>query len=195
MDETKIRVAQSNEIGKVAAMMTVAFSGDPFMRWMYPEPDAFIAHFPKFVEAFAGGAFDQNAAFVDKDLGGACMWFPPGTEVNEEGLRQHAIATIAPERLGQMGEIFQQMEDYRVDEEVWYLPMIGVDAKFQGQGIGALLMNSVLAKTDGMGIPTYLESSNPANIPFYERLGYEAIGEIKISDDTPLLTPMYRANR
>ena len=68
MDETKIRVAQSNEIGKIAAMMTVAFSGDPFMRWMYPEPDAFIAHFPKFVEAFAGGAFDQNAAFVDKDL-------------------------------------------------------------------------------------------------------------------------------
>ena len=195
MNESKIRVAESSEIEKVAAMMTVAFSGDPFMRWMYPEADAFIAHFPKFVEAFAGGAFDQDAAFVDEDFGGACMWFPPGTEVDEEGLQQHAIATVAPERLGQMGEIFQQMEEYHVDEEVWYLPMIGVDAKFQGQGIGALLMNSVLAKTDEMGIPTYLESSNPTNIPFYKRLGYEAIGEIKISDDTPLLTPMYRANR
>jgi GNAT superfamily N-acetyltransferase len=162
---------------------------------MYPEPDAFIKHFPKFVEAFAGGAFDQNAAFVDEGFGGACMWFPPGTEVNEEGLRQLAIATIAPERLGQMGEIFQQMEEYHVDEEVWYLPMIGVDARFQGRGIGALLMNSVLAKTDEMGIPTYLESSNPANIPFYKRLGYEAIGKIKISEDTPLLTPMYRPSR
>ena len=195
MDETKIRVLESNEIGKVGAMMTVAFSGDPFMRWMYPEPDAFIKHFPKFVEAFAGGAFDQNAAFVDEGFGGACMWFPPGTEVNEEGLRQLAIATIAPERLGQMGEIFQQMEEYHVDEEVWYLPMIGVDARFQGRGIGALLMNSVLAKTDEMGIPTYLESSNPANIPFYKRLGYEAIGKIQLSDDSPLLTPMYRASR
>ena len=195
MDETKIRVAQSNEIGKVAAMMTVAFSGDPFMRWMYPEADAFVTHFPKFVEAFGGAAFGQNAAFVDESFGGACMWFPPGTEVDDEALGQHVVQTVAPERLAEIGEVFQQMQEHHVDEEVWYLPMIGVDAKFQGRGIGALLMNSVLAKTDEMGTPTYLESSNPANIPFYKRLGYEAVGKIQLTDDSPLLTPMYRASR
>jgi GNAT superfamily N-acetyltransferase len=195
MHEAKIRVAQSNEIGKVAAMMTLAFSGDPFMRWMYPEADAFLAHFPKFVEAFAGAAFRQKTAFVDESFGGACMWLPPGTEVDIEALGQHVVQTILPERLAEIGETFKQMEEHHVDEEAWYLPMIGVDANFQGQGIGARLMDSLLTKTDAMGIPTYLESSNPANIPFYKRLGYEAVGKIQFSSDSPIITPMHRANR
>ena len=56
-------------------------------------------------------------------------------------------------------------------------------------------MNWALARTDEMGIPTYLESSNPANVTFYKRLGYEAIGKIQTADDSPLITPMYRAAR
>lgn len=42
------------------------------------------------------------------------------------------------------------------------------------------------------GIPGYLESSNPANIPFYQRHGYEIIGEIQVGS-SPVLTPMWRA--
>lgn len=175
--------------------MTVAFSADPFMRWMYPEADAYIQHFKKFVEAFAGAAFEQDAAFVDEAFGGACMWFPPGTEPDGEALARHAMETISPERLAGLGDYFNQMEEYHPEEDVWYLPMVGVDARFHGQGLGARLMNWSLAKTDEMGIPTYLESSNPANIPFYKRLGYEAIGKIQISDECPILTPMYRAAR
>ena len=45
---------------------------------------------------------------------------------------------------------------------------------------------------DEQGIPGYLESSNPANIPFYRRHGYELAGEIQVGS-SPVVTPMWRA--
>ena len=195
MSESPIRIALPEEIGKVTYAMTIAFAADPFMRWMYPDADAYVKHFPKFVEAFSGAAFQCEAAFVDESFGAACMWFPPGTDPDEETLGQHVRETIEPEKLADIGEYFRQMEEFHPDEELWYLPMVGVDARLQGQGLGARLMNWALARTDEMGIPTYLESSNPANVTFYKRLGYEAIGKIQTSDDSPLITPMYRAAR
>ena len=47
MSESPIRVALPEEIGKVTYAMTIAFAADPFMRWMYPDADAYVKHFPK----------------------------------------------------------------------------------------------------------------------------------------------------
>ena len=193
MSESPFRIALPEEIGKVACAMTIAFAADPFMRWMYPDADVYMKHFPKFVEAFSGAAFNCEAAFIDESFGAACMWFPPDINPDEEALGQHMLETIEPDKLAGIGEYFRQMEEFHLDGEAWYLPMVGVDARFQGQGLGARLMNWALARTDERGMPTCLESSNPANVTFYKRLGYEAIGKIQISDDSPLMTPMYRA--
>ena len=195
MAETGIRVARPDETKRIVATMVAAFAGDPFLRWMYPEADAYLAHFGRFVDAFAGAAFTENTAYLDEDFGGACMWLPPGVEPDGPALFEHVRTTVPSEKLAGTSEYFRQMEECAPEEDLWYLPMIGVDACFQGRGIGARLMNWSLARTDEMGIPTYLESSNPANIPFYRRLGYEPVSEIRISDDAPVMTPMYRAAR
>ena len=195
MSEDLIRLALPEEIGRVTSVMTLAFSSDPFMRWMYPDPDAYVRHFPRFVETFAGDAFQHESAMVDESFRAASMWLPPEAEPDEEALAQHVRETVDPEKLPGLGEYFSQMEDCFPKEEIWYLPMLGVDALAQGQGVGARLMNWTLARTDETGISTYLESSNPANIPFYQRLGYEAVGRIQISSDAPLLTPMFRSAR
>lgn len=45
------------------------------------------------------------------------------------------------------------------------------------------------------GAVAYLESSNPLNVPLYERFGFEVIAEIQ-TGDSPTIWPMLRpANR
>jgi hypothetical protein len=49
-------------------------------------------------------------------------------------------------------------------------------------------------RLESMGALGYLESSNPRNVPLYERHGFERIGEIRL-DGIPLVTPMVRERR
>ena len=195
MSQQTIRTANASERDDITALMTASFVTDPFMRWIYPAANEYLEHFPGFVERFAGAAYDHDTVFVADGFGGAALWLPPGAKKEEEALGQFVLETVAPERLAQMGEIAQQMEEHQIKGEAWYLPMIGVDPPHQGAGLGAELMRHVLEETDRAGLPTHLESSNPANIPFYQRLGYEAVGKIQVAEDGPLLTPMSRAAR
>lgn len=59
-----------------------------------------------------------------------------------------------------------------VSEDAWYLSIVGVLPEFQGMGKGGALIAPVLAHTDRLRIPTYLETFTPRNRSFYKRLGY-----------------------
>ncbi|MBL4874688.1 MAG: GNAT family N-acetyltransferase [Rhodobacteraceae bacterium] len=62
-----------------------------------------------------------------------------------------------------------------VSEKDWYLSIVGILPEFQGQGLGEDLVRPVLEKADDAGVSTYLETFTPKNMPFYQRLGYDAV--------------------
>ena len=66
-----------------------------------------------------------------------------------------------------------------------------MDPAFQSLGLGSVLLQHTLAKADAQGLPAYLESSNPANIPFYQRNGFEVMAELR-SGDSPTIFSMLR---
>jgi hypothetical protein len=55
-------------------------------------------------------------------------------------------------------------------------------------------MRSRLDRCDAEHAPAYLESSNPDNIPYYNRFGFEVTGEI-VMPDGPTLWAMWRRPR
>jgi ribosomal protein S18 acetylase RimI-like enzyme len=83
------------------------------------------------------------------------------------------------------------MGRYHPSEPHWYLPLIGVDPARQSQGHGSALMRHALAACDRDGRPAYLESTNPRNLPLYERHGFERLGTIQAGASPPLF-PMLR---
>ena len=54
-----------------------------------------------------------------------------------------------------------------IDENSWYLSIIGILPEFQGRGFGAGLVVNILGKTDQLRIPTYVETFTSKNITFY----------------------------
>ena len=66
------------------------------------------------------------------------------------------------------------------EERHWHLGPVAVDAHLQGMGIGSKLMRVFCAQMDAAGEDVYLETDKPINVRFYERFGFEVVGEQEV---------------
>ncbi len=66
------------------------------------------------------------------------------------------------------------------DRPHWHLGPVGVAPNRQGRGIGTLLMRRFCSLADADGMPSYLETDRPENVPFYERFAFEVMDEAVI---------------
>jgi GNAT superfamily N-acetyltransferase len=185
----QVRPADERDQQTVIDVITLAFSTDPMARWAYPDPATYLAIMPETIRAFAGHGFALGTVHLVDGGAAAAMWLPPGTHPDSDRLAALSEQHSPPERLPDMLQVFEQMGGYHPEEPCWYLPLIGVDPVAQGRGHG-----SALEQCDRDGMPAYLESSNPRNIPLYERHGFEAIGRIQ-AGASPTIVPMLRQPR
>ena len=177
--------------GRVVDAIVLAFTGDPAARWMYPDAADYIEHFPEFVRAFGGRAFESGMVHQAGDFRGASLWLAPGVHPDDDGVA-NLIARSIPERdCAVMVSLFEQMAQYHPREPHWYLPLIGVEPQEQGNGYGSALLHHALARFDAEGTLAYLETSNVKNIPFYRRHGFEVMGTIQVGTSPPIV-PMLR---
>ncbi len=62
----------------------------------------------------------------------------------------------------------------------WHLGPVGVERHLQGQGIGSSLLGEFCRRLDETRFVAYLETDKHENVAFYERFGFEVVGEHKV---------------
>ena len=194
MSIAEVRSATEQDQQAVVDVITLAFSTDPMARWAYPNAATYLSAMPHTVRAFGGNGFAHGTVHLVDGGAAAAMWLPPGVHPDSERLAALSEQHTPQERLTDMIQVFEQMERYHPSEPCWYLPLIGVDPACQGRGHGSALLRFALAECVGDEAPAYLESSNPRNIPLYERHGFEIIGRIQ-AGTSPMIVPMLRRPR
>ncbi len=77
-------------------------------------------------------------------------------------------------------KITRDRQEYMRDKEPYaYLLVIGVDPAYHRQGLGSLLVRSMLENLPP-DTPAYLETETEGNVRFYEKLGFEVVKEITV---------------
>ncbi len=193
--EIPVRTVETAERSLALGLLAAAFTGDPMMRWLFPNPRTYLDQFEAFADAFGGAAIEVGHAYIADEYHGAALWFPPGvesdTEVMVEILSTHGSDSV----LADIPDFMTQMEKFHpVDENCWYLPIIGVDPVYQGRGIGSALLKRALSAIDEQGCAAYLEASTRQNAALYQRHGFEICGTIQ-SGNSPEVYPMLRPAR
>jgi ribosomal protein S18 acetylase RimI-like enzyme len=189
-----VQSASADQQEQVLSTLVLAFSNDPVARWAWPDPQQYLSAFGKFALAFGGKAMAHGSAYLIDDASGAALWLPPGVAPDENRLLEVIRQTVRPREQADVLSLMEQMDAHHPREPHWHLPMIGVDPSRQGQGRGSALLRHALERCDRESALAYLESSSPANIPLYERFGFELIGTIQ-SGSSPQLWPMVRVPR
>jgi GNAT superfamily N-acetyltransferase len=187
-----VQSAHKDDSQQVLDTLTLAFAADPAVRWMYPDPQQYLQYFPAFAHAFGGRAIARGTALVSTGYAGVALWLPPDTAPDEKVLTALLAESVADRERADAFALFEEMARYHPDESHWYLPLMGVDPARQGRRYGSAMLQHALRRCDDGRLPAYLESTNPRNIPLYERHGFEVIGEIRIGNCPPIF-PMLRA--
>ena len=194
MITTTVKTAVTSDEERVIGALVLAFVSDPIARWAFPDPHQYLFHFPLFVRAFGGKAFEHQSAYYAEDCACAALWLPPSVQPDEKILVPIVERAVKADRLPRVFELLEEMGRFHPSERHWYLPLIGVDPAKHRNGYGSTLLRHALQRVDQEHLPAYLESSNPANISLYQRHGFEMKGTIKVETAPPMF-PMYREAR
>jgi ribosomal protein S18 acetylase RimI-like enzyme len=195
------RQASADELDGVAGVLARAFRDDPMWSWVLPGPDAADreARLKRFFDAVLGRAFaPHRLLFTAGDFAGAAVWAPPPHHwriglLDEARLAPPVLAAFGVGGSARLVKLQVATARRHLKEPHYYLFVIGADPAMQGRGVGASLLEPMLARCDAEKMPVYLESSNPANLSFYRRHGFEALEELRVG--TAELTTMRRAPR
>ena len=194
MTTPQVQVATASGEPQSIDVIILAFSSDPVVRWFYPDAHQYLTNFPAFVRGFGGRAFDNGTAYYVDGFMGAALWLPPDVHPDEDGVVELIERTVSEKAREDLLAILEQLGNFHPSEPHWYLPLIGVDPAHQGKGHGSALLKHALIPCDKENKFAYLESTNPANIPLYERYGFELVGNLEVGTAPPLY-PMVRKPR
>jgi GNAT superfamily N-acetyltransferase len=125
----------------------------------------------------------------------AAVWIPPGkpemTKEEEAGFTT-LVGELVGERASELNDLFDRFDEHHPQQPPhYYLSLWGTDRDHAGRGVGTALIRDNLARIDAEGVPAYLESTNPANLPRYEALGFARTGTFGPVGG-PVITTMWR---
>lgn len=200
--EWETRRAGDDELGRVAAVLARAFQDDPMWRWALGRDgtEERRARLDRFFGGIARVLHARNElTFAAGDFAGAAVWMAPGkwhfSLGDEARLAPTVLATFGAGGTVRLLRLLTGVERVHLREPHYYLFAIGTDPTHQGRGVGSALLAPMLARCDAEKLPAYLESSTPANLPFYRRHGFVEVGEPLRFGDGAVVTPMRRDPR
>lgn len=193
-----VRLIRQRHMRPVTALLSAAFQEDPLFQWFFPD---------QATRDVLTGVWMRNSAELSMQTGhglvhcddddtplAAALWCPPDVELfGPDGFRPRWAMLVGanPGRVDALREGISLIGNAHPEEGHFYLNVVGVDPLRRGQGLGRPLMERVLDVADAEDVPCYLESSNPLNLSFYERYGFEVRGELEMPDG-PIIRPMWR---
>jgi len=193
------RHALAADLPSLSAVLSRSFYDDPQTEFLFPDRATRDADLQVMFSTIASAGLRRGHTYALADAGGritaAAIWSPPEvaslSETEVGPLVEAIIGRYGDEGLMRVGAMSEAMEaNHPVDPHL-YLFVVGVDPSQQGSGLGEALLAPTLAHCDATGTAAYLESSNPRNLGFYRRLGFDAVSEF-YPEGGPLFTGMWR---
>ena len=197
MAESLISPIRVDQIPCAAAVMARAFAEAPRFRFLVPSgaqrPAKLRWYWGASIRAsvLSGGVVQVVRSEAHGAVRGVAIWDPP-----QQG--RHSALTLvrsgiwaAPVRLGisayrrkrALGSLLSALD---APDPCWYLNAVGVEPSEQGEGLGTALLRFMLERVDEDALPSFLDTSVPDNLGYYERFGFRVTAESALPNGIPL---------
>jgi ribosomal protein S18 acetylase RimI-like enzyme len=175
-----------------------AFEGDPMTPYVFRADTDRRKRLSAVFRVELRCAFRLGVVEVIGEGKAVAIWLPPGRMKGALTAMIASGALLAPFRLG-LGAMWrgtlllksiQELHSRSVSGDHCYLLALAVHPEHQGSGWGSQLVRHGLARAQAMNLPSYLETTNPRNIAFYQRHGFKLVGERSVAGGGPMVWGM-----
>jgi GNAT superfamily N-acetyltransferase len=195
------RLANPADADAITETIATAFFHDPFWSWAFADETRRAERFRVWWRVFVDAAFrNGNPTWVTEGCGSVALWTAPGGIEMMPDDEAELVRLVGEFIGGEHGDRvltvlagFEAAHPHDVPHH--YLSIVATHDQSRGHGYAEALLAEYLQRVDAEHTPAYLESSNPANLKRYMRLGFEPIGEIAVPDGRPPVTTMWRPER
>ena len=174
--EPRVLAAGASDAAGIGRALTRALADDPFVRWVVDGTDERARR--RYVDLVLRRlTLPHGHVFTTPRHEGASLWVPPGSWdlgwVEQVRLLPAVARVVGLSRLMRVAEASDVIERSRMAAPHYYLALLGTVPEARGRGVARALLAPVLRRCDAEGVPAALETSVPANVPFYARFGFE----------------------
>jgi hypothetical protein len=191
-------IADAADLPIVAACLASAFYEDPLWGyWTFPDESRRRRDLLPFMTLQTQLGAAQGWIAMTAGGESVAIWTPPGASYGspeQEPMITEVLDRLFGARASVIRELFKQFEDHTPAGRFYHLEWWATHRGHAGRGLGASLITKNLARVDAEHLPSYLESTNPVNLPRYEALGFRRIGAFG-PPGGPTVTTMWRDAR
>lgn len=174
----------TSDIEPTAEAFARAFLDDAVFVELFPDPAARAAGLKAISRVYLrlGQALGEVQVLAGRP-GAAAVWFSPGAcSPTKEQLAAAGYYAL-PDQIGESAfaafdRFFRELDALHrreAGEPHWHLAVIGVDPQLQGSGLGSVLIQAMLTRTDRQGLPVYMLTLQPGDVPLYQRHGFDLL--------------------
>ncbi len=176
----RARRLHPSELSAARQVLAEAFLGYPLMQYAQPRESRRLAACQVLYGAILRDALRYGEIWTTAERTAIACWLPPATchastwRQARAGMLRLALwpGPRGLERLMAYDRVGQVLHHRGAPMAHWYLAVVGVAPKHQGRGLARGVLEPVWIRADAEGLPCYLETHDPANVPRYEHYGF-----------------------
>lgn len=195
-DDKSFVVAGAGDQAEIVRTLALAFQNDPALSWIIPDGERRRARLPELFDVLFKSDLPTGMILKSESGEAASLWRAPGRA--DTGMLE-LLRSIVPmlrifgAGIGRGVAVSNALDAHHPKGfAYWYLHFVGVRPEFQGKGWGGAIIRDGLARTAADGLPTYLETATPENVPLYQRLGFDIVEEWDVANGGPHFWSMLR---
>jgi GNAT superfamily N-acetyltransferase len=191
------RTATPADLGRLTDILATSFFDDPTWGPLLGEGDRRRRAMQSLLGFFASSALRFPWVLLSGADESAAVWIPPGDDEiapDDNERFERLIHEQSGEGAADLLVAMERFEQARPQRLHFYLSLLGTHDDSRGRGIGMGLLAESLRRIDALGMPCYLESTNPANDARYKSQGFEPVGSFTVPSGA-VVTTMWREPR
>jgi ribosomal protein S18 acetylase RimI-like enzyme len=190
-----VREALPTDLDAATDTLAAAFADYPFTRHTIAADDhlARVRRAQRLYLERVG--LPHGRVWVGGDVDAVAVWTTPATDPRLFAELEAPAREIAGDRAEAAEAAERALQPHRPTGPVWFLATGGVRPDRQGRGLGRAVLEPGLRAAEAEGVECFLETSLPANLDFYRRLGFEVTAAVDLPGGGPRTWAMRRVVR